>query len=212
MDLKGSIELTKLNPDFSEKDLLELIHVAEKNEFLGICIPPFWIKKASRELANSPLRIVSVIGFPMGFSRTEVKLKEIELAIEDGAHELDLVWNNSAFKSGNNWSKVEIARAAKLCHQHEVMLKVIIETSLLNEAEMERVVKECEDAGADFIKTSTGFLGSGAQLKDVAMIRSWLSDSVGIKASGGIKTLAKAQEFVAAGAERIGSSSAASWF
>ena len=131
----------------------------------------------------------------------------MEKAIDQGADELDLVWNVSAFKSGMTWPKIEIAKAAALAHQDERILKVIIETALLSPEEIITACGICQDAGVDFVKTSTGFATSGAQLDDVKLMRASLSDHVGIKASGGISTREAAEAFVKAGADRLGTSS-----
>lgn len=201
------IEHTVLRPDLKDRDIDKLIAEACEHKFLGICVPPFWIKKASRELIGSEIQLVTVIGFPLGYQRTESKIKEIELAIEDGADELDLVMNVSAFKSGMSWSKIEMAKCAKLVHEHGKILKVIVETALLADHELIEVSKMVSDSGADFIKTSTGFASGGATLADVLTLKTNISPNVGIKASGGIKTLNDLTAMVEAGAERIGTSS-----
>lgn len=201
------IEHTNLRPDLTDRDIDQLITEAKQYQFIGICVPPFWVKKSSRELAQTNIQLVTVIGFPLGYQRTESKIKEMELAIADGADELDLVMNVSAFKSGMNWPKIEMAKASKLAHDHGKMLKVIVETALLSEKELAEVSKVVSDAGVDFIKTSTGFSTRGASVKDIEIMKANVSSDVGIKASGGIKTLSQLRDLVAAGAERIGTSS-----
>jgi len=201
------IEHTNLQPDLSDQEIDQLIEEAKTYQFLGICVPPFWVKKVSRELADSDIRIVTVIGFPLGYQRTESKIHEIELAITDGADELDLMMNVSAFKAGISWPKIEMAKAAKTAHEHGKLLKVIVETALLSENELTEASKIVSDSGADFIKTSTGFASRGASVRDIEIMKANISSDVGIKASGGIKTLVQLQELVAAGAERVGSSS-----
>ncbi|MEO9802921.1 MAG: deoxyribose-phosphate aldolase [Reichenbachiella sp.] len=201
------IEHTALKPDLRDSDIDQLIAEAFEFQFLGICIPPFWVKKASRELQRSEIQLVTVIGFPLGYQRTESKIKEIELAIADGADELDLVMNVSAFKSGMNWPKIEMAKCAKIAHEHSKMLKVIVETALLTKDELVEVSKIVSDSGADFIKTSSGFASRGANLDDIRIMKANISSNVGIKASGGIKTLSDLMKMVETGAERIGTSS-----
>lgn len=201
------IEHTALKPDLRDSDIDQLIAEAFEFQFLGICIPPFWVKKASRELQRSEIQLVTVIGFPLGYQRTESKIKEIELAIADGADELDLVMNVSAFKSGMNWPKIEMAKCAKIAHEHSKMLKVIVETALLTKDELVEVSKIVSDSGADFIKTSSGFASRGANLDDIRIMKANISTNVGIKASGGIKTLSDLMKMVETGAERIGTSS-----
>lgn len=190
----------------TDREVDQLLSEAKSHQFVGVCIPPFWMKKASRELEDSGIQLVTVIGFPLGYQRTESKLLEMEMAIADGADELDLVMNVSAFKSGMNWPKIEMAKAAKLAHQHEKILKVIVETALLTREELAVVSKMVSDAGADYIKTSTGFASRGASVEDVEIMKAHISPNVGIKASGGIKTREQLEAMVTAGADRIGTS------
>jgi deoxyribose-phosphate aldolase len=138
---------------------------------------------------------------------TETKLNEIEVAIGNGADEIDLVWNISAFKTGIPWTKIELAKCSKLVHDHHKILKVIIETAYLSTSEIERACSMCADAGADFVKTSTGFGADGANVEHVKLMRKILPAGVGIKASGGIKTYEQASALIEAGADRIGTSS-----
>ncbi|WP_422362010.1 deoxyribose-phosphate aldolase [Reichenbachiella sp.] len=201
------IEHTNLNTDLIDRDIDRLVAEAKSHQFQGVCIPPFWVKKASRELKDTEIQLVTVIGFPLGYQRTESKIKEIELAIEDGADELDLVMNVSAFKSGMNWPKIEMAKAAKLAHENNKLLKLIVETALLSTEELAKVCKIVSDAGVDFIKTSTGFSSRGANTRDVEIMKENVSANVGIKASGGIKSYEQLKELVVVGAERIGTSS-----
>lgn len=189
-----------------EVDLL--VREAIDEQFVGVCVPPFWLKKAGRELIEKNIQLVTVIGFPFGYTDTATKVFETREAIRNGADELDLVWSQTAFHSGMNWPKIEIAQIAKICHEEERLLKVIIETANLNEQQIVEACLICQDAGADFVKTSTGYASSGANVKDIKLMRENLSSSVGIKASGGIKTLDVAQELIKAGADRIGTSSA----
>jgi len=191
----------------SQEALDVLIREALEFQFYGICVPPFWVKRASRELGDAPVSLITVAGFPLGYSMTETKLEEIKKAIQDGADEVDMVWNISAFKSNHPWTKVEVAKSAKLVHENQKILKVIIETTYLSDEEIKEACKICADAGADFVKTSTGFAGGGAKTEQIKLMRSVLPNSVGIKASGGIKTFEQAIELIEAGADRIGTSS-----
>ncbi len=152
--------------------------------------------------------MVTVIGFPFGFEDTATKVAETREAIRNGADELDLVWSQTAFHSGMNWPKIEIAQIAKICHEEERILKVIIETAYLSTEQIREACMICQEAGADFVKTSTGYAPTGAKVQDIVLMREVLPSAVGIKASGGIKTLDFAQELVRAGADRIGTSSA----
>jgi deoxyribose-phosphate aldolase len=211
------IEQTNLKPTLNDIDIEKLIEQALKYKFMGVCVPPFWVKKVKRDLLKTDTKVVTVIGFPLGYNRTETKVKEAEIALKDGADELDLVISLTGFKTNPFWAKIEIVRLAELAHQAEKMLKVIIETAYLSQKEIIETALICQEAGADFVKTSTGFASvgfsnstdfyAGAKLEDIKLIRSTVSEMVGIKASGGIKTYQQVQDFVNAGAERIGTSS-----
>ncbi|WP_338813014.1 deoxyribose-phosphate aldolase [Bernardetia sp. Wsw4-3y2] len=212
------IEQTNLKPTISDKEIEELIEQTLKYKFIGVCVPPFWVKKVKRDLLKTDTKVVTVIGFPLGYNRTETKVTEAEVALKDGADELDLVISTTGFKTNPFWAKVEIVRLAEIAHQAEKMLKVIIETAYLSQKEIKETALICQEAGADFVKTSTGFASAGfasdttdfyagAKLEEVQLIRNTVSEMVGIKASGGIKTYQQVQDFVKAGAERIGTSS-----
>lgn len=207
MNIAGLIEHTNLSPILVIADIDRLVDEARQYGFFGICIPPFWVKRASREIGNAGIKLVTVAGFPLGYNMTETKLDEITRAIDNGADEVDLVWNISSFKTGLPWTKIELAQCAKLSHAREKLLKVIIETAYLSTSEIEVACKLCADAGADFVKTSTGFAGSGASVGHVELMRKVLPPAVGIKASGGIKTVDQVRALVDAGASRIGTSS-----
>ncbi len=206
------IEHTNLSPTISDRDVDRLVAEAKEFSFCGVCVPPFWVKRAQREVGAADIQLVTVIGFPLGYQMTETKLEEIRLALRDGANEIDMVMNISAFKMNHPWFKIDIAKCARLVHDHEAQIKVILETALLTEEEISRAATIAKDAGADFIKTSTGTAGGGAKISDIKLLRSIMPSQVGIKASGGIKTLADAQAFVQAGADRIGTSSGVSVF
>ncbi len=201
------IEQTNLKPIFIDADVYQLVEDATKYEFHGICLPPFWVKKAHREISGRDIKLVTVIGFPLGYNMTETKIEEAKVALNDGADELDMVMNISAFKSGMPWVKIEMAKLANLSHQNEAILKVIIETAYLSDDEIIKACLLCRDAGVDFVKTSTGFASNGAKLEHIKLMRDTLPDYVGIKASGGIKDYKTAVELINAGANRIGTSS-----
>lgn len=205
-NLQRYIEHTNLKPTISHNDIEKLVEEAVRHQFVGICVPPFWVKKAKRDLGESDVQLVTVIGFPLGYHMAETKLAEMELAIKTGADELDMVMNVSAMKSDMPWVKIEIARCAQLAHEHEKILKVIIETAYLNEKELALACRWCADAGVDFVKTSTGFAPSGAKVEDIRKMRELLPSHVGIKASGGIRSLADAEMLIKAGADRLGTS------
>jgi deoxyribose-phosphate aldolase len=206
-NLNRYIEHTNLKPTLTHYDLEKLVDEAKEHAFAGICVPPFWVKKARRDLGDTEVQLVTVIGFPLGYNMTETKLEEMGLAIKNGADELDMVMNISAMKAEMAWVKIEVARCAQLAHEHERILKVIIETAYLTPKELELACRWCADAGVDYVKTSTGFAPEGARVEDVRKMRELLPSHVGIKASGGIRSLADAEALVAAGADRLGTSS-----
>src|SRR5258705_10207112 len=207
MDVASYIEHTNLRPTLTIQDIDQLVAEAKQFQFLGVCVPPFWVKRARREINHEKILLITVAGFPFGYSMTETKLDEIKRAIDNGADEIDVVWNISSFKTGIPWTKIEIAKCSKLAHDHEKILKVIIETAYLSDKEIEMACKICADGGADFVKTSTSFAPSGAKEEHIRLMRASLPSSVGIKASGGIKTLDDALKMIDAGAMRIGTSS-----
>jgi deoxyribose-phosphate aldolase len=208
MDLHRHLEHTALSPTLTIGDIDRLVSEARQHNFLGLCVPPFWVKRAKREIGPDNITLVTVAGFPLGYNQTETKLDEIGRALDHGANEIDVVWNISAFKTGMPWTKVEIAKCAKACHDRQALLKVIIETAYLSEDEIREACALCADAGADFVKTSTGFAPAGAKVEHIQLMRAALPPAVGIKASGGIKTREQALQLIAAGADRIGTSSA----
>lgn len=210
MNLAHYIEHTNLSPLADSHAIDRLVSEAKEYGFLGVCVPPFWVKRAKREIGLAKVLLVTVAGFPLGYTMTETKLEEITHAINDGADEIDVVWNISAFKSGSPWTKIEIAKCAKRAHDHQKVLKVIIETAYLSDEEIVSACKLCVDAGADFVKTSTGFAPAGAKVDHVALMRKSIPAHVGIKASGGIKTRDQAIRLIDAGASRIGTSSGTS--
>ncbi len=206
-NIQKFIEQTNLKPTITASEVDELVSQGKQFGFAGICLPTFWVKKARREIGTAPLKLVTVIGFPLGYQMTESKLFELDNAVANGADEIDMVMNISAFKSKMPWVKIEIAKCAKRAHENHVLLKVIIETAYLNEGEILEACKLCMDAGADYVKTSTGYAHQGATVAHVKMMRDFLPESIGIKASGGIKNLEQAKMMIDAGADRIGTSS-----
>ena len=213
------IEHTALNPLVTNLDIEKLISEAREYHFRGVCVPPFWVEKTKRDLLNTDIQVVTVIGFPLGYNRSATKKREMEVAIQDGADELDLVMNLSAFKSGDlDWVKIEFAQMAKFAHDHEKILKIIIETAYLSDEEIKIACQLGQEAGADFMKTSTGFAPTpaiagtpaGATVEHIKLMRSILSKEIGIKASGGIRTLAQAKALLEAGADVLGCSASVS--
>lgn len=207
MNLSPFIEHTNLSPTVTATAIDKLVAEATQYSFLGVCVPPFWVKRAQREIGSNPIKLVTVAGFPLGYSMTETKLDEISRAIDNGADEIDIVLNVSSFKTNLPWTKIDVAKCCKLAHDNEKVLKVILETALLSETEIENACKLCADAGADFVKTSTGFSSRGASVEDIIIMKRSIPEHVGIKASGGIKTAGQVHELLKAGATRIGTSS-----
>jgi deoxyribose-phosphate aldolase len=207
MNLAGYIEHTNLSPTLTITQIDQLIDEAKQHGFAGVCVPPFWVKRAQREIGTGKILLVTVAGFPLGYNMTETKLDEIKRAIDNGADEVDMVWNITSFKTGIPWTKIELAKCSKLAHDYQKLLKVIIETAYLSETEIMQACKLCADSGVDFVKTSTGFAPSGATVENIRLMRSHLPKEVGIKASGGIKSKEQAIQLIEAGADRIGTSS-----
>ncbi|NJN24594.1 MAG: deoxyribose-phosphate aldolase [Cyclobacteriaceae bacterium] len=203
-NLKRFIEHTALKPTLTGKDIDQLVEEAIEYEFLGVCVPTFWVKKAARQIKKHGIQLVTVIGFPLGYQMTENKLDEINLAIDNGANELDIVMNISAFKSDMPWVKIELAKCAQLIHERNCLMKVIIETAYLSDEEIVKASLMCQDAGTDFVKTSTGFAPAGARIDHIKLIRATIHSNIGVKASGGIRDLDTALKMIDAGADRLG--------
>lgn len=211
INIASYIEHTNLLPTLAGVDIEKLTEEALAYQFAGVCVPPFWIRKAKRDLNGASIAAVTVVGFPLGYQRTESKLQEIKLALQDGADEIDLVINISAIKhNAFEWIKPEILRCAQMIHEQEKILKVILETAYLTDEEIVRACKVCADAGTDYVKTSTGFAPSGATVPHVRLMRASVPDTVGVKASGGIRTLEQALAMIDAGADRLGVSAGVS--
>ena len=206
-ELSKYIEHTNLSPTLTIADIDRLVREAKEYKLLGVCVPPFWVKRAKREIGTDNIILVTVAGFPLGYNMTETKLDEIQRAIDNGADEIDVVWNISAFKTNMPWTKTEIAKCSKLAHDNQKLLKVIIETAYLSDSEIEQASKLCADAGTDFVKTSTGFAPAGAKAEHIKIMRQSVPAHVGVKASGGIKTYEQALQMIEAGADRLGTSS-----
>ncbi len=207
LDIASHIEQTCLRPEATQADIDRLIHEAVDHGFHGVCVPPFWVKHTRREIPAGGPRVITVVGFPLGYQLTETKLDEISRLIDHGADELDMVWNLSAFKSTMPWTKIDVARCTQLAHSSQRLMKVILETDKLTEEELNEGCLLCSEAGADFVKTSTGFSGQGATVEVVQRMRQILPANVGIKASGGIRSSEAAIALIKAGADRIGTSS-----
>jgi len=180
---------------------------ARQYNFASVCVNPYWVPLVRAELAGSPVKICTVVGFPLGATSTESKVAETGIALRDGAQEIDMVINVGALRSGDNEAvKSDIRQVVKVTHEAKAIVKVILETALLDDNQKAIACTLAKLAGADFVKTSTGFGPSGATAHDVALMRSVVGPEMGIKAAGGIRTLADLQAMTAAGATRIGAS------
>ena len=201
------IDHTLLKPDATQDQIAQLCHEARKYGFASVCINPTNVKLCAQLLKGSGVPVCTVVGFPLGATPTDVKVFEAQQAIRDGATEVDMVINVGALKS-RDYELVErdIASIARVCHAGNAILKVIIEAALLTDEEKVIACQLAKVAGADFVKTSTGFGPGGAALEDVALMRRVVGPTMGVKAAGGIRTYADAQKMIAAGASRIGAS------
>ena len=207
MNLAARIDHTLLRPDATDAQIAQLCQEAAAHGFASVCVPPCYVAAAAAQLADTGVAVCTVIGFPLGYATSSVKFKEAEVAMYDGATELDMVINIAALKSGKaELVQAEILDLADLCHVHQALLKVIIETALLTEEEIVLACQLCVAGEADFVKTSTGFASRGASVADVELMRRSLPDTMRIKAAGGIRTREAALALVAAGADRLGSS------
>lgn len=205
--MNNRIEHTILKADTSLADIEKLCKEAVEHQFAGVCVPPFFVKTAKQLLKNTSVKVVTVVGFPLGYNTTPAKVEEARKAIDEGADEIDMVINIAALKKNDfNYLINDIQSVATLVQLKGHVIKVIIETALLTDEEKIKLCEICSHIGVDFVKTSTGFSTSGAKKEDIALIRKNLPDSIRIKASGGIKTKEQAIELVKAGADRIGAS------
>ncbi len=206
-DWAGLIDHTLLKPEASEADIRKLCDEAAKFGFASVCVNPAWVKKASEFLKGSGVPVCTVIGFPLGATLSDVKAYEARRAIFNGASEVDMVINVGALKSGDVCTVEDDIRAvAEAAHENGVLCKVIIETALLTDDEKVKACRASKNAGADFVKTSTGFSKGGATVEDIALMRRTVGSSLGVKASGGVKGIDDARAMFEAGATRIGAS------
>ncbi len=206
---------TLLKPDASAAAIDRLCDEAAGYGFASVCVNGCHTARAYEKLKNTDVKVATVVGFPLGAMSTAVKSAETRQAVADGASEIDMVINIGAAKDGS-WSYIrdEIATLADICHGHfperPAILKVILETCLLSDDEITKLCSIAEKAGADFVKTSTGFSSGGATLHHVELMKRCVGMRLGVKASGGIRTLEDAQAFIDAGADRLGCSASVS--
>lgn len=203
----GLIDHTLLKPDATVADIETLCREAAEFKFATVCVNPAWVALAARRLRGSGVGVCSVVGFPLGATPADVKAYETRRAITDGATEIDMVINVGALKSGElRLVEQDIEAVATACRACNVTSKVIIEAALLTDDEKVTACTLAKAAGADFVKTSTGFGPGGATAADVALMRRVVGDSMGVKAAGGVRDLGQVQAMVAAGASRVGAS------
>lgn len=208
-NLNKHIEHTLLKQDAKLEDFIKLFNEAKEHQFLGVCINPAYVKLAKEHLKDSDVKVVTVIGFPLGANRSNVKAFETSKAVEDGADEIDMVINVTAIKNKDYNFVVNDIKAVKAACQDKP-LKVILETDLLEKDEIKKACELCIEAKADFVKTSTGFVkgGVGAKAEDVKLMYETVSPyGLKVKASGGIRDKEAALKMLEAGAERLGTSS-----
>jgi deoxyribose-phosphate aldolase len=205
MKTASYIDHTALKPDTTEKQIVQLCAEAREYGFASVCVNPTWVNLCFRLLAGTKVKVCAVIGFPLGANLPEAKAVEAKMAINHGAQEIDMVINIGALRSGNfKLVEDEIRLIKKVVGQ--LTLKVIIETCLLSDDEKTIACQLAKRAGADFVKTSTGFSSGGATVDDILLMRKAVGQEMGVKASGGIKDLATAKAMIEAGASRLGCS------
>jgi deoxyribose-phosphate aldolase len=206
-DIARLIDHTMLRPDATHADIVRLCTEARQYGFATVCLNPYWVSLAASELAGETVKVCTVAGFPLGATSTEAKVAEAAAAVRAGAREVDMVMNIGALRSGDfDAVKLDIQAVARVCHDAGAILKVILETALLDQAQKTTACSLAQAAGADFVKTSTGFGPAGAKAEDVALMRRTVGPRMGVKAAGGIRTLEDFRAMVAAGANRIGAS------
>ena len=205
MNYNRMIDHTLLAPDATESQIKKICDEAKEHHFASVCVNPGWVSFCAKELKGTDSKVCTVIGFPLGATSTKSKEEELKQAIIDGAEELDMVINIGKLKDHQDeYVENEIHALKQLCGN--LVLKVIIETCLLTDEEKVRVCLLAKKAGADFVKTSTGFSKGGATKEDVALMRKTVGPEMGVKASGGVRTKEDMEDMIKAGATRIGTS------
>lgn len=201
------IDHTILKPEALREEVKTVCAEALQYEFASVCVNAFWVPLVASALKGSPVRVCTVAGFPLGATSTAAKVAETRAALADGAEEIDMVINIGALRGGESGIvESDIRAVAEVSRSQRAILKVIIETSLLTDAEKVLACRLAQSAGADFVKTSTGFGKSGATVEDVALMRATVGPVMGVKASGGIRTLEDLKAMAAVGATRVGAS------
>ena len=205
--IAGLIDHTLLKADATRDDILKVCREAREYGFASVCVNSYWVPLVAGELAGSTVKTCTVVGFPLGAASTEAKVAETEAALRAGAQEIDMVQNIGALRSGDvNVVESDIAAVVMAAHRAGAIVKVILETALLDDNQKLAACAAAKNAHADFVKTSTGFGPAGATVHDVELMRRAVGPGMGVKASGGIRTLEDLKKMVAAGANRIGAS------
>jgi deoxyribose-phosphate aldolase len=201
------IDHTLLKPEATAADIRKVCAEARHYRFASVCVNPYWVRLVAGELAGSPVKVCSVVGFPLGAGATEIKVAETTAAIRDGAQEIDMVLNIGELRAGNHDAvRGDIRAVVETAHAGGAIVKVILETALLSDEQKVAASLIAKESGADFVKTSTGFGPAGATPADVALMRRTVGPAIGVKASGGVRTLEDLQTMVGAGANRVGAS------
>ena len=207
MELSKFIDHTLLKPETTQDQIFEICQEAMEHNFMSVCISPAWVATAKEILKESDVKVCTVIGFPSGAVTSEVKAFETMNAVQNGADEVDMVINIGALKSGNDDYVFNDIKAVCDAAGQETIVKVIIETALLDSDEIVKASELSKKVGADFVKTSTGFNGGGATVEDVTLMRLTVGEEMGVKASGGVRSYEDAKAMIESGATRIGASS-----
>lgn len=206
MKLNKFIDHTILKPETTQEQVEKILSEAKEYDFASVCVNPTWVSLAAESLKDSDVKVCTVIGFPLGANTSAVKAFETEDAIANGADEIDMVINIGALKAGNDALVLDDIKAV-VDSSGDKLVKVIIEACLLTDDEKVRACQLSKEAGADYVKTSTGFSTGGATVADVALMRKTVGPDMGVKASGGARSYEDAIAFIEAGASRIGASS-----
>lgn len=207
MDIARMIDQSLLKPDATRQQVEQLCVQGREYNFISIVVNPVWVRHCKDILGGTTIRVCTVSGFPLGASKPEVKAKEAEVAVRDGADEIDMVMNVGAFKTGDHMLVEKEIKDVRSAVGKDRVLKVIIEAGVLTNPEKEKAARIIKACGADFVKTSTGFGYGGATIEDVRLLRKVVGEGFGVKASGGIRDYRNALQLIQAGANRIGTSS-----
>lgn len=206
-EIAKMIDHTQLKPETDQKTIDKIINEARENNFASVCVNPYWVNYCYKKLKDTDVKVCTVIGFPLGATTSETKAFETEQSIKNGATEVDMVINVGALKSKQLDVVENDIKAVVDVAKGRALTKVIIETSLLTDEEKVTACELAKKAGAEFVKTSTGFSGGGATIEDIKLMRKTVGETMGVKASGGVRDLESTKAMIEAGATRIGASS-----